>query len=123
MRDFSTNGVGKVHRKGLKIVKTLAHEERCIGIHPQNNLPVRLSLCPSAALLYKQILLTISPLRGALVYNTDQDCLHYYDGTQWINICEAFDNAFYLASFSLINRSIVTDWSSSIGEEPLAVTV
>ncbi|MEX0273828.1 MAG: hypothetical protein AB3N16_05565, partial [Flavobacteriaceae bacterium] len=29
----------------------------------------------------------ISPLRGALVYNTETDCVHYYDGSQWSNLC------------------------------------
>src|SRR5690606_15535355 len=36
----------------------------------------------------------INPLKGAVVYNTDHDCIHYYDGTNWINICEALDNTF-----------------------------
>ncbi|MFH6604716.1 hypothetical protein ACEZ3G_14600 [Maribacter algicola] len=30
----------------------------------------------------------IMPLRGALVYNTDVECVHYYDGNQWVNLCE-----------------------------------
>jgi len=30
----------------------------------------------------------ILPLQGALVYNTDLQCVHYYDGTQWVNLCE-----------------------------------
>ncbi len=46
---------------------------------------------------------TITPLRGALVYNTDQECLHYYDGAQWINICEAFDNAFTVSTDAVFN--------------------
>lgn len=29
---------------------------------------------------------SISPLQGALVYNTDLQGVHYYDGTQWVNI-------------------------------------
>src|SRR5690606_40199286 len=33
-----------------------------------------------------------------LVYNTDQDCIHYYDGTSWINICEALDNTFTVST-------------------------
>src|SRR5690606_939814 len=33
-----------------------------------------------------------------LVYNTDQDCIHYYDGTNWINICEALDNTFTVST-------------------------
>jgi hypothetical protein len=31
----------------------------------------------------------IVPIEGAMVYNTDIKCLHYYDGTNWLNICEA----------------------------------
>ncbi len=40
----------------------------------------------------------INPLPGALAYNTDQDCLHYYDGTQWVNICEELDNSFTVST-------------------------
>lgn len=29
----------------------------------------------------------IVPLRGALVYNTDEDCVFMYDGTSWKNLC------------------------------------
>ncbi len=31
----------------------------------------------------------IVPIEGAMVYNTDIQCLHYYDGQNWLNICEA----------------------------------
>ncbi|SFR31985.1 hypothetical protein SAMN04490243_0402 [Robiginitalea myxolifaciens] len=30
----------------------------------------------------------IVPLEGAIVFNTDIACLFYYEGTQWINLCE-----------------------------------
>ncbi|MBR9853364.1 MAG: bZIP transcription factor [Algicola sp.] len=40
----------------------------------------------------------INPLPGALVYNTDQDCLHYHDGSRWINICEELDNSFTVST-------------------------
>ena len=43
-------------------------------------------------------MIAINPLRGALVYNTDHNCLHYFDGTQWINICEALDNSFTVST-------------------------
>ena len=33
-------------------------------------------------------MLLISPLAGALLYNTDENCIFYYDGTQWNNLCE-----------------------------------
>ena len=31
----------------------------------------------------------ITPIEGAMVYNTDIQCLHYYDGVDWLNLCEA----------------------------------
>jgi hypothetical protein len=31
----------------------------------------------------------IVPIEGAMVYNTDIQCLHYYDGQNWLNVCEA----------------------------------
>jgi hypothetical protein len=31
----------------------------------------------------------ITPIEGAMVYNTDIQCLHYYDGADWLNLCEA----------------------------------
>tara|TARA_R110000764_G_scaffold89764_2_gene171438 strand:+ start:85323 stop:86981 length:1659 start_codon:yes stop_codon:yes gene_type:complete len=49
----------------------------------------------------------INPLEGAIVYNTDQECLHYYNGTEWINICEELDNSFTVSTradyLSLLN--------------------
>lgn len=30
----------------------------------------------------------INPLKGALIYNTDVECVFFYDGTQWNNLCE-----------------------------------
>jgi len=32
----------------------------------------------------------ITPLQGALVYNTDLQSVHYYDGTMWINVKSKF---------------------------------
>ena len=29
----------------------------------------------------------IVPLHGAMVYNIDTQCIHYYNGTQWSNLC------------------------------------
>lgn len=45
----------------------------------------------------------ITPLEGAMVYNTDAQCLHYFDGAAWINICEAFANNLTFSSNSLAN--------------------
>jgi hypothetical protein len=36
----------------------------------------------------------ITPLQGALVYNTDEACIFQYDGTQWVNLCQAFNVTF-----------------------------
>lgn len=32
-------------------------------------------------------ILALSPLEGAMVYNTDASCIFYYDGTNWNNLC------------------------------------
>ncbi|WP_339715673.1 hypothetical protein, partial [uncultured Kriegella sp.] len=34
----------------------------------------------------------IVPQRGALVYNTDANCVHYFDGTAWRSLCETSEN-------------------------------
>ncbi|WP_299436393.1 hypothetical protein [uncultured Maribacter sp.] len=31
----------------------------------------------------------ITPSPGGMVYNIDEECIHYYTGTTWINLCEA----------------------------------
>ena len=41
----------------------------------------------------------ITPLRGGVIYNTDTQCLHYFNGSAWINLCDA-------VSFSLTNDPI-----------------
>ncbi|MEN8790026.1 MAG: hypothetical protein ABF295_10960, partial [Flavobacteriaceae bacterium] len=38
----------------------------------------------------------ITPLRGALVYNTDTQCVHYFDGSNWSNLCEGGTSGFTL---------------------------
>lgn len=43
---------------------------------------------------------SISPLRGALVYNTDTQCIHYYDGIQWSNLCATSGGANQNLSFN-----------------------
>ncbi|WP_159076386.1 bZIP transcription factor [Flagellimonas amoyensis] len=48
----------------------------------------------------------ITPLRGALVYNTDQNCLHYYNGDEWINICKSLDNSFTVSTLAEHMRPI-----------------
>jgi hypothetical protein len=31
----------------------------------------------------------IQPLAGAMVYNTDSSCIYYYNGSSWLNLCNA----------------------------------
>ena len=31
----------------------------------------------------------LAPLRGAVVYNIDTQCVHFYDSAQWVNLCSA----------------------------------
>ncbi|MCL6275177.1 hypothetical protein M3P19_14245 [Muricauda sp. 2012CJ35-5] len=38
-----------------------------------------------------------TPLQGAMVYNTDTQCVHFYDGTQWINPCDRPDEQTFSA--------------------------
>ena len=39
----------------------------------------------------------ITPLNGALVYNTDINCVHYYNGSTWINLCDTTNTGGMLA--------------------------
>ena len=32
---------------------------------------------------------TLFPLSGAMVYNTDAQCIFYYDGAAWVNLCDS----------------------------------
>jgi hypothetical protein len=47
----------------------------------------------------------ITPQRGGMVYNTDTECIHYFDGTQWINLCDA-------VRFTITNEPIVNQRST-----------
>ncbi|WP_430424371.1 hypothetical protein [Maribacter litoralis] len=47
----------------------------------------------------------ITPQRGGMVYNTDTECINYYDGTQWVNLCDAVD-------FSITNDPIINGRST-----------
>ena len=37
---------------------------------------------------------SIVPSQGAVVYNTDEQCLYFYDGASWLNMCETFGLTF-----------------------------
>ncbi|TDT39524.1 hypothetical protein CLV90_3505 [Maribacter spongiicola] len=47
----------------------------------------------------------ITPQRGGMVYNTDTECINYYDGTQWVNLCDA-------VNFAITNDPIVNGRST-----------
>ncbi|MFV1450629.1 hypothetical protein VBZ51_15845, partial [Maribacter sp. HS] len=56
----------------------------------------------------------ITPQRGGLVYNTDTECVHYYDGTQWVNLCDAVN--FTITNDPIINgRSTIEITESAAG--------
>ncbi|WP_435624948.1 hypothetical protein [Flagellimonas sp.] len=42
-------------------------------------------------------MLNITPLQGAMVYNTDTQCVHFYTGTEWFNPCEQPDEQTFTA--------------------------
>src|SRR6056297_3907590 len=97
---------------GLLLINSLKAQVK-IGNNPQNLHPASvLELeSPTRVLVITRVteaqMSVINPLPGAMVYNTDQDCLHYYNGAEWINICEALDNSFTVSTrpdyFSTIN--------------------
>ncbi|WP_306026651.1 MULTISPECIES: hypothetical protein [unclassified Allomuricauda] len=88
---------------GLVAINSLSAQVK-IGDNPQNLNPASLLELQS----FNRVLVItrvtdaqmsgISPLPGAVVYNTDQGCLHYYNGTEWINICEELDNSFTVST-------------------------
>ncbi len=65
-----------------------------IGENPQNlhNNSVLELESTTKALVITRVTTTqmndMTPLNGALVYNTDTSCVYYYDGTVWVNLCE-----------------------------------
>lgn len=47
----------------------------------------------------------ITPLLGALVYNTDTNTIHYYNGTQWINLITGTGSTLNLTSNAIVNTN------------------
>ena len=88
---------------GLLMINTLVGQVK-IGDNPQNlNAASVLELeSNNRVLVITRVtnaqMNTINPLPGALVYNTDQGCINYFNGTEWINICEALDNSFTVST-------------------------
>ncbi|MFT4832972.1 MAG: hypothetical protein ACI815_002635, partial [Psychroserpens sp.] len=81
------------------VLGSYSHAQIKIGDNPQNiNAASVLELeSTSRALVLTRVNNTqmnaINPLQGALVYNTETKCVHYYDGGQWLNICDALTNS------------------------------
>ena len=48
---------------------------------------------------------TITPLQGALIYNTDEGCVFYYDGTVWVNLCEELNT--FNVNFEVVDNELV----------------
>ncbi|MBC6999494.1 hypothetical protein [Cytophaga sp. FL35] len=76
------------------LTTTLATAQVKIGDDPQNiNATSLLELQSNDKVLVitrvdAAQMATIVPTRGALVYNTTENCVFYYDGSQWVNLCE-----------------------------------
>ncbi len=64
--------------------------ENPASIHPSSILELESS---NRALVISRMSNTqmnaITPLRGALIYNIDQNCVFLYDGSIWINLCDS----------------------------------
>ncbi len=58
-------------------------------------------------------MLAIRPLHGALIYNTDTQCVHYFDGTNWFNLCEAAMDNFSGSFLDLTNIPADLDTDST----------
>lgn len=41
-------------------------------------------------------MLGINPLEGALIYNTDESCIFYYNGTAWANLCNGSGSSSFI---------------------------
>ncbi len=72
---------------------SIVHAQVKIGENPQNIDPASLLELQSnsRALVITRVgdaqMQGLFPLRGALVYNTDQGCVFYYNGASWENLC------------------------------------
>ncbi len=60
----------------------------------------------------------IVPSAGAIVYNTDLQCIHYYDGAQWINVCEEVGGIPNLTTDPLVNTNSTLVITHQWGKQP-----
>ncbi|MBO0331625.1 hypothetical protein, partial [[Muricauda] lutisoli] len=88
---------------GLLMINSISGQVK-IGNNPQNLDPASVLELESTTRVLVITRVTdaqmslIDPLPGAMVYNTDQECLHYYNGTVWVNICDELDNSFTVST-------------------------
>ncbi|MEB8347508.1 hypothetical protein OO010_15760, partial [Flavobacteriaceae bacterium KMM 6898] len=81
------------------LLSSITYSQIKIGDNPQNISPSSVLELESTsrALVLTRIntiqMNAITPLQGALIYNTDSKCVHYYDGTQWLNLCDALTSS------------------------------
>ncbi|MGJ8714715.1 MAG: beta strand repeat-containing protein [Maribacter stanieri] len=96
-----------------------------IGENPQNIDPTSVLELESTS---KVLVITrvstlemeaITPQRGGMVYNTDTECINYYDGTQWINLCDAVN--FTITNDPIINGRSTIEITESAGGYNLEV--
>ncbi|WP_282180624.1 hypothetical protein [Maribacter stanieri] len=96
-----------------------------IGDNPQNIDPTSVLELESTS---KVLVITrvstlemeaITPQRGGMVYNTDTECINYYDGTQWINLCDAVN--FTITNDPIINGRSTIEITESTGGYNLEV--
>lgn len=91
---------------GLLMINTLSGQVK-IGDNPQSIHPASILELESntGALVISRVttaeMNNIIPLDGAMVYNIEEDCLHYYNGTEWVNLCE--DNRITFSTLALFN--------------------
>jgi hypothetical protein len=79
----------------VSLICTGIYAQIKIGDNPQNIDPASILELESTTRAFVINRVTtaqmnaIVPIEGAMVYNTDIRCLHYYDGENWLNLCEA----------------------------------
>ena len=57
---------------------------------------------------------SIVPSQGAVVYNTDEQCLYFYDGASWLNMCETFGLTF--TADPIVNTETGDNRNFEVGE-------
>ena len=80
---------------GMILLAHFANAQVKIGDNPQSIDPASLLELESSdrVLVITRVstaqMNAINPSLGAIVYNTEAQCLFYYDGTEWRNICDS----------------------------------